>query len=149
MSEPSFPYNYDYNQTSFHIHRMRATPQRLQLLEYLEKTRKPLSASALIEHFKKEVDTATIYRSLKAMTDAGILRRIDFQHGHAHYEPARRDHHHLICKKCGKVEDVTGCDFKEMQRSVLKKSKNFASVTQHSLEFFGLCKTCARDKRSS
>jgi len=85
-----------------------------------------------------------MYRALEALIEVGIVRQIDMQHAHAHYElvAGEKHHHHLICKHCSKVEDVESCDIADIECTVLKKSKSFASIQNHSLEFFGLCKKC-------
>lgn len=123
----------------------RATPGRLAVLDLLAKTQKPLSIKNIRSRLKRgDLDQATLYRMVSALEKARVLGAVDFRHGHAHYELAAREHHHhLICERCGKVVDVSACDTSKIQVQALKIS-GFAKITNHSLEFFGLCKSCAR-----
>ncbi len=89
------------------------------------------------------IDEATLYRALEALTAAEILNRVDMRVRGAQYEFSPVHHHHLVCKKCGDVEDVKDCFDKNLETRVLHRSKRFTSVSAHSMEFFGLCRTCA------
>lgn len=122
----------------------KATPGRLSLLELLATADHPLAIHEIVEAAQGSLNQATIYRALESLLEVGIVRRVDMQHAHAHYELAEgaKHHHHLICKHCGRVEDVEHCDVSAIEAAVLKKSKSFASIQTHSLEFFGLCKKC-------
>ncbi|MDD4989060.1 MAG: transcriptional repressor [Candidatus Pacebacteria bacterium] len=125
---------------------LKATPGRISLLEFLSKESKPLTVSAIQKKFGKKIDTVTLYRTLEDFADKGIVRRVDFEHSHAHYEivAGRKHHHHIICKKCEKVEDVDVCESEGVERNVLQKVKDFSFITNHSLEFFGICNQCIK-----
>ncbi len=126
-------------------HGHKATPGRLSLLQVLHTADTPLSIPEILKRLRGEINQATVYRALESLSDVGMVRRIDMHHAHAHYELAigNKHHHHLICKHCGKIEDVPHCDVSDIERTVLKKSKSFAMIQDHSLEFFGLCKKCS------
>lgn len=126
----------------------KATPGRLQLLELLARTDLPLSVIKIQKHLgkvgKKKLNEVTLYRALEAFAQAGLVRRIDLNHDHAHYElVAGREHHdHVVCTRCGIVEDVEGCTMVPLEKKALVQSK-FAGIYSHNLEFFGLCRTCS------
>ncbi len=123
----------------------RATPGRLAVLHVLKSAHEPLSIREVKKLLQVRIDQVTVYRILYSLAEAGLIRRVDFQHRHAHYELAdAADHHHLICTSCGTIEDFSGCDFDEIAKDALRKSKAFAEITQHSLELFGLCTKCAK-----
>ena len=123
----------------------KATPSRIVILEIFKKSRKPLSAQEIMDLLPRGTDQVTVYRSLKSFKEKGIIKQIDLRHNHAHYELANLvEHHHLICLRCGKVEDVHKCGIEGMESGVLKSSKHFAEIRQHALEFYGVCKSCAR-----
>ena len=126
-------------------HGYRVTLGKLSLLETLAKSKRPLATQDIVHEMQGSLNQGTIYRALESLVNAGIVRRVDMQHAHAHYELAanRAHHHHLICKKCGRVEDIEQCDVTAIEKKVVKKSAAFASITEHSLEFFGLCKKCS------
>lgn len=123
----------------------KATPARLSVMKLLKEAKKPLSPQTIVDAVSKDADQATTYRILKALKTTGVIRQIDFQHSHPHYELANRaDHHHLVCITCGEVEDVEGCDIESMEKTVLRKSKKFTEIERHSLEFFGVCNKCSK-----
>lgn len=122
----------------------RVTPARVAVLSVLEKEKRPLSVEKIISSIgENDIDYVTAYRTVTMLKKAGLVRQIDFQHNHAHYELASLgDHHHVVCTKCSKVVDVLPCSMKNMITDALEASK-FAEINQHSLEFFGICKKCA------
>ncbi|MBI2623408.1 MAG: transcriptional repressor [Candidatus Liptonbacteria bacterium] len=124
-------------------HGCKATPPRLLVLELLGKTKEPMSAQALIETLAGKTDQATVYRILKTLKHRGLIRQVDLRHNHAHYELSRGDeHHHLVCNHCGKIEDVRLCDVGATHQAILRHSKHFSKITQHALEFYGVCTSC-------
>ena len=96
----------------------------------------------------RDMDQATVYRTVKSLKQKGIIRQIDLRQNHAHYEFAdMAEHHHLVCAECGKIEDVRHCKVENWEGTVLHHSKHFAEIRQHALEFYGVCKTCASKKQ--
>ena len=123
----------------------KVTPARLAILSVLNRAKKPLNVQQIMDRLEdKKIDTATVYRNLNTLKTSGLVLHIDFQQTHALYELATKgDHHHVVCTQCDQVEDVHNCALDHMTKEALKQS-NFASITNHSLEFFGLCKNCKR-----
>lgn len=123
----------------------RSTEGRLALLSALKRAHKPLPVEMLARQIGERLDEANVYRALESFTEVGITRRVDLQHGHAHYElKDEHDHHHIVCTSCDKVEDFTGCEYEKLAGKALRQTREFAKVTNHSLELFGLCNTCAK-----
>lgn len=124
----------------------RATQGRVRLLKLLNAARTPLSIREIRRRWRgKRVDQATLYRTLTDLANSGMVRQLDLNSGIAHFEytPDSPHHHHIICTKCGRIEDIDTCA-PEIARTVLKKSSHFKSITSHNLEFFGLCSRCAK-----
>ena len=122
----------------------KVTPGRLALLKELAGG-KPLNIPQIARALKGELDQATVYRALEAFAEAGLVKRITLEAGQTHYEllAGGHHHHHLVCERCSAIEDVEGCDTESLERHALKRSKGFASVRSHSLEFFGICRKCS------
>ncbi len=126
----------------------RNTPIRTALLEILSKIKKPLTTQELLLILaKKEIkaNKTTIYRQLESLKENNMVNEVHFNDRNTRYELNSKDthHHHLICKKCKKIEDITLLeDLQYQEKMILKKSK--FKVTQHFLEFFGLCKNCQK-----
>ncbi len=124
---------------------LKATPERLLILEVLNKTKKPLSVRDLKDKLKN-INQATIYRSMEVFVSNKVVHPINFQHDHNHYELVRSDHHHhAICQRCGKVVDISKCDINTLEKQV-KKMAGFSKINTHALEFFGICQSCAKKK---
>ena len=123
----------------------KATPGRLALLSALAESSRPLSTPDIVKKLGKRSDQSTVYRGLDSLSDTGLIRRVDMQHAHAHYELAigTDHHHHIICRTCHKTEDIHDCEIVSPERSVLKHSHLFADIESHALEFFGTCNDCA------
>ncbi len=83
-----------------------------------------------------DVGLTTVYRLLEAMTSVGLARRFA-QDGRAYRyvycHPSH--HHHLICRSCGRVEEVDECLVRAPRRRTFH-------VETHVLDFFGLCEAC-------
>ena len=122
---------------------LKITPARLSLLDIFKHVKKPLSVKDVAESFKGgDLDTVTIYRNLEVLEGLGVLKKIFINNKESYYELDSQDHHHhLICKSCGKIEDVAGCKVQVNEKDLLKPS-GFSKITGHSLEFFGLCNSC-------
>ena len=88
----------------------RVTSQRLlihQTLVELDRhvrrrgARSPRSSERL-----PNVSLPTVYASLDALEEAGLVRRVAAGRGRALYDSRPVDHHHLVCRRCGAVEDL-------------------------------------------
>ena len=123
---------------------LRATPKRLAIIGELRTQSKPMSVSGIMRALGRRMNQTTVYRATEALSQSGFLKRVDLRHGHRHYELGEgREHHHIICNGCGKVEELLYCRGNAMQKAALKRSKDFSAVDAHELEFFGRCKRCA------
>jgi Fur family transcriptional regulator, ferric uptake regulator len=123
---------------------LKATNARKVALHFFEKENRPLDADDVLTHLREhdlETDRATVYRILDIFFKKGLINRFEFQEGKFRYElSGRTDHHHLICEKCGKIEDISDCNIGELEKDI-KKKKGFL-VKRHSLEFYGMCPAC-------
>ena len=125
----------------------RYTAQREALVGALERAGKPLSTAEIVA--ARTGPQSSVYRNLSVLEHAGVVRRVITEGEFARYELTEElteHHHHLICTRCGKVEDVTIPPDLEttMDRTVdrLAKRSGFAKV-RHRLDLIGMCRTCA------
>lgn len=125
---------------------LRATPARIALMQLLEKSDKPLDVQSMIEFLEQKdikTDPATVFRIINMFTEKGLVKPIQLNEGKFRYElTAKEDHHHLVCEKCGDIEDISDCNINALEKEI-EKMQQF-KVTSHSLEFFGICKSCQR-----
>jgi len=124
---------------------MRVTDHRLAVLGAVAKAKQPITVYELSEILRKKdsIDQATVYRNLSSLHEAGLLRRLDFNHGHAHYElETGRSSHQLVCQSCETIEKIEGVSIDDAVKKMFKKSKKFKNTTSHSIEIYGSCKKC-------
>ncbi len=124
----------------------RLTRVRRAVVEIFLDRGLPLSAADVIAALRPgnaSINKTTVYRELAFLEEHGIIKEIRFLHERVkRYELAGGDHHHhLICMKCRKVEDIVlEGDLEEEERRILE-STGFR-VLDHSLEFVGICQGC-------
>lgn len=124
---------------------LRVTDHRILVLSFFTKSRAPTTVYELLESLRKkeDIDQATVYRNLSALHEAGLLRRMDFNHGHAHYElETGRASHQIVCSSCETIEKIEGVPIDDAVKKMIKKSKKFKNTTTHSIEIYGTCKVC-------
>ena len=123
----------------------RLTNVRKNLVEIFTNTKVPLSIQELMGKLEKQglmANKTTIYREIYFLMEQDIVAEIDFGDRRKRYESAHAEHHHhLICLKCSKVIDITLTSELKKEEQRLAKQNNF-KITNHSLEFFGLCSQC-------
>ena len=124
---------------------LRRSEQRQQILDVFLKTEKHLTAEDLYNIVKKKnssIGYATIYRSLKLFSEAGLCRELHVADGVTRYEHHHnhKHHDHLICTKCGKFVEIESPEIELLQEKIAKK--NGFVLTKHRLELYGLCRSC-------
>jgi Fur family ferric uptake transcriptional regulator len=94
------------------------------------------------------VSLATVYRTMKLLSDSGLATARQFGDGQTRYEAAAgRDHHdHLICTGCGDIVEFANARIESLQ-SLVARRHGF-EVEQHKLELYGRCSRCRRAARS-
>lgn len=126
---------------------LKATPARLAILDIFSKSKVPLSAEKIFLDLKrnkenKNINEATVYRTLTNFEEVGILAKVDLRKESAFFELAKEHHHHIACLKCDAVEDFESSEVEKVLGRIARNSSKFINIKQHSLELFGLCKAC-------
>ncbi len=117
------------------------------ILDVMGGNDKPLAVSDLQELIKKEKVSAnkvTLYRELDFLKMNNVIQEVYLGDNKKYYElSSRSHHHHVICVKCKKTNDFIVNENKNLINKALKQAGDFAKITNHSFEFFGVCKSCA------
>jgi Fur family ferric uptake transcriptional regulator len=124
---------------------LKATRQRDLIVDTFFSTEGHLSVDELLEKAKQRDATlgaATVYRTMKILTDAGLASARHFEGGQTRYEAAldRHHHDHLICTSCGTIVEFENERIEELQDRVA--GDHDFTVTHHKMELYGLCKEC-------
>ncbi|HFD92162.1 MAG TPA: ferric iron uptake transcriptional regulator [Gammaproteobacteria bacterium] len=124
---------------------LKITLPRLKILQILESRKmRHMSAEdvykALLES-GEDVGLATVYRVLTQFEAAGLVSRHHFEEGHSVYELNQGEHHdHILCVKCGKVDEFMDEVIEERQRRIAEEAGY--QITDHCLYIYGICKDC-------
>jgi Fur family ferric uptake transcriptional regulator len=88
-----------------------------------------------------EVSHQAVYDSLRVLTVAGLVRRIQPAGSVARYEARVGDnHHHVVCRSCGAVEDVD-CAVGEAPCLVASDDRGY-TIDEAEVIYWGLCSRC-------
>jgi Fur family ferric uptake transcriptional regulator len=90
------------------------------------------------------VSVATVYRTMKLLSESGLAHARNFGDGQTRYEAAigREHHDHLICTNCGKIIEFENDRIEALQDHVARR--HGFKVTSHKMELYGLCRECQR-----
>lgn len=122
---------------------MRITPARITIMECLSKASGPLTIAELVtltNASSTKYNQATIYRAIDTLAKKGLVKQIDFREGKYRYEIEGEHHHHLVCNRCGKITPIHEACV-SLSNKTIQATYHFA-VSEHHLEFFGLCGDC-------
>lgn len=115
-----------------------------KILNILKETAKPVSLPDL-KKIIKDSHESTIFRNLISLEKDGEIKVIRISTKKTMYElSSLPHHHHITCLRCDKTKDVHSCFSKNNLENLAEKT-DFFEVTDHSLEFFGICNKCAKN----
>ena len=126
---------------------LRATAARVAVLDTLQRASTPLTHAEVAERLDDiGCDSATIYRNLMALTEAGLLTRRDRGDHRWRFEPAERriehEHPHFVCTDCGAERCVPEVEVRVERSAALPK---WASRGEFDIRLRGICDHCATD----
>ena len=122
---------------------LRVTRPRLAVLSavYAHPHADTDSISAAVRREHGEVSTQAVYDVLRALTSAGLVRRIEPAGSAARYESRVADnHHHVVCRTCGAVADVD-CAVGDTPCLTASDHHGYA-IDEAEVVYWGLCPRC-------
>jgi Fur family transcriptional regulator, ferric uptake regulator len=127
---------------SLHASGLKATLPRLKVLQiFRESGRRHLSAEDVYKTLLVEgsdIGLATVYRVLMQFVQAGLLERQRFEGDKAVFELNEGRHHdHLVCVRCGRVEEFVDAEIEHRQRQIAAE-RGF-DLQEHALALYGVC----------
>ncbi len=126
---------------------MRMTSQREIILEELKKLKSHPTADELYLVVKKRlprISIATVYRNLEQMSEAGIVRKLEYSGRQKRFDGRAYPHNHVHCVKCGRVADVMTRPGKDI-RAVIEDACGYKIIDDH-VEFTGICPECQSEQ---
>jgi Fe2+ or Zn2+ uptake regulation protein len=128
-----------------HQRGQRVTSQRLVIHAALEQLGRHTSADELLRVVSDRlpgVSLPTVYSTLELLEELGLVRRVPGAGGATLWDPGRDPHHHVACRRCGRVEDL---EANVDAAGALAAARRRGFVADHAgLLVSGLCPACAR-----
>jgi Fur family ferric uptake transcriptional regulator len=126
---------------------VRLTRQRQVLMDLIDKSGQHLDAERLYQLAKEKdprINRVTVYRTLKLLKEGGLVDELDLMHygGDQHYYETRskQEHAHVICLRCGRVEEFFGEPLQKLRRQV--ESHFGFQILLARTEIGGYCAHC-------
>ncbi|HOJ92795.1 MAG TPA: transcriptional repressor [Dictyoglomaceae bacterium] len=125
----------------------RETRQRKLVMDILMESKDhpdALSVFRKAEEKSIKISLGTVYRTLELLVREGKAIRFYDDNAVARYDAKVEPHHHLICKTCGKVEDLEEplIDYEKLKEKIEDKT-SFSNVS-YQLIIYGVCEECRR-----
>ncbi|ADH68120.1 MULTISPECIES: Fur family transcriptional regulator [Nocardiopsis] len=124
---------------------LRVTRPRVAVLEAVG-AHPHADASTVLQAVRGQlgaVSTQAVYDVLKALTDVGLVRRIEPEGSPARYERRVGDnHHHVVCRSCGTIADVD-CATGAAPCMTGSQDHGFA-IDEVEVTYWGICPDCQK-----
>jgi Fur family peroxide stress response transcriptional regulator len=121
---------------------LRCTPQRFGVMAFLMEHNGHPTAVEIFEAVNRldpRSSKATTYNNLRDLVQAGLVREVAVEGRSARFDAKGLRHHHFVCDRCGKVEDMEWYDVPMPASDVLGKRV----LRECELNIRGLCAKCA------
>ncbi len=132
-------------------HNIRITSQRKAILQVLYECR---GHHLEIENIRqlllrkesnmKKIGLATVYRTLDLFIKTGLVSKLSIEKSPSQYELIVSEkpwHHHLICLKCGHVQEIDDSLIKNLKMDILKEKK--FQIAEKPMKIYGYCSKCS------
>ena len=123
--------------------KLKLTPQRLAVYNYLMNTTAHPSADAIYTDIHIQYPTmslATVYKALKTLVEVGLVQEINVGEGNFRDDGNSSRHPHLQCLKCGKVDDFNELILDNLNS--LAQANTDYKIVSNKVYFYGYCKNC-------
>ena len=124
---------------------LRSTRQRDLILDIFLSTHQHVSVEELylkVKASNPDIGHATVYRTLKLFSEAGLAKEILLHDGQTRYEHvvAGEHHDHLICTGCNTIIEFENETIEQLQTEIA--ARHGFQIKNHKLELYGLCSAC-------
>ena len=102
---------------------LKVTPQRLVVMEALEKVGEHPTADQIVRYISKKspgISHATVYKTLDTFVEHGMLRKVKTEADKMRYDPVLESHHHLYCAGSDRIKDYYDEKLDELIRQHFK-----------------------------
>ena len=118
----------------------RVTPPRRAVIAAVLQQNNHFTVEELLQRCRG-AGRATVFRTVRLLSEMGVICRVLMEDGSLHYRVSQRGHHHhLVCTACGHVQDLDDCSVTDVVRELSRASGY--EIEGHWLEFYGRCQSC-------
>ena len=122
-------------------HQLKATPQRIAIIELMEYSGH-ISIDDLFKEIREKfssISLATLYKNIHSMMSVNLIREVKIPGQKAKYEIEKIPHAHVVCKTCGELKDIH-FDATRLLEDTIKNSDYRADDV--SIMISGICPNC-------
>ena len=122
---------------------LSVTPQRVAVFRKLISTDMHPTAEEIYDDLRKElpaISLATVYKTLETFEKFGFISKTRATGECARFDANLKPHHHLICKKCGRIEDLYDTSLEALKLPQPVRSR--FEVEDYRIDFRGICEKC-------
>ena len=122
----------------------RLTHQRLEIFRELAKDSRHPSAEDIYRRIARRFPTLsldTVYRTISTLEQIGVIKRVQVLDNRGRFDANVAVHHHLVCKRCQRVEDFYWPSFDQL--NVPKPLAAWGNLESKHVELRGFCRRCA------
>lgn len=127
----------------FREKKLKLTPQRIAVYKYLKSSKEHPSAEIIYKALLSDYPTmslATVYKALKTLVKVNLVQELNVGEGNFRYDAKTISHPHIQCLYCGRVDDVNGIYFSDLNDKI--KDKTDYTVISNQVYFYGTCPKC-------
>ena len=121
---------------------IKVTPQRLEILRFLDTHHTHPSADEIYMVLKKQspaLSKTTVYNTIQSLKEHGLLNSLNISSDEARFDSVINPHHHLLCNTCGNVIDIEiECPYTR------KKLAGGHRIDEVHGYFKGVCENCLK-----
>lgn len=124
---------------------LRLTHQRLEVAREIARSDAHPDVEAIYRGVRDRVPTIsldTVYRTLAALIELGLISRVNATAGPARYDANRTQHHHFVCTRCGLIRDLYSATLDAIRAP--EQTSVFGRVESVDVQLRGVCEECKR-----
>jgi Fur family peroxide stress response transcriptional regulator len=126
---------------------LKVTHQRLEIYRELAQAEDHPSAEMLYKRILARLPTIsldTVYRTLATLEKHGLITRLQTAENQARFEAKMASHHHVVCRRCGAINDFNWPRFDETPLPTALAT--WGKISHRHAVFEGICQACGKPK---
>mgnify|MGYP001608647748 FL=1 len=127
---------------------LKLTPQRLAIHKILAAKAQHPTINEVYERIKKDYPSLSlnaVYKTLQLFIELGMASQFTTKEGVIRYEIKIQPHHHILCLKCRRINDIFDSSLDKLK--VSPPLKGGFEIIMHDVIFYGYCSECKQEGR--